>query len=100
MTDASQYALVELHLHLDGSLSAEDVLLMAKEEGVDVPSSTRDIYQLLSCPEDCKDLNRYLKCFQLPLSVMQKPDTIAYSVALALRYIPDIQKKDLARKRW
>lgn len=91
MTDASQYALVELHLHLDGSLSAEDVLLMAKEEGVDVPSSTKDIYQLLSCPEDCKDLNRYLKCFQLPISVMQLPDTIAYSVESLVKRLDAMQ---------
>ena len=28
-TDASRYALVELHLHVDGSLTADDVMLMA-----------------------------------------------------------------------
>lgn len=91
LTDASRYALVELHLHLDGSLSAEDVLHMAKEEGVDVPSSTREIYELLSCPEDCKDLNRYLKCFDLPLSVMQLPSTIAFSVESLVRRLDAMQ---------
>ena len=30
--DASRFALVELHLHVDGSLSADDVMWMAKEE--------------------------------------------------------------------
>lgn len=90
-TDASRYALVELHLHLDGSLSAEDVMLMAKEEGVDVPSTTKEIYDLLSCPEDCKDLNRYLKCFRLPLSVMQMPSTIAYSVESLVKRLDEMQ---------
>lgn len=85
MTDVSRYALVELHLHVDGSLSAEDVMWMAKEEGVDVPSTPSEIYQLLSCPEDCKDLNRYLQCFQLPISVMQIPDTMAFSVESLVR---------------
>ncbi len=91
VTDASRYALVELHLHLDGSLSAEDVLLMAKEEGVTVPSSPSEIYQLLSCPEDCTDLNRYLQCFQLPLSVMQIPDTISYSVESLVRRLDNMR---------
>ena len=90
-TDASLYALVELHLHVDGSLSAEDVMLMAKEEGVDVPSTTKEVYDLLSCPEDCKDLNRYLKCFRLPLTVMQMPSTIAYSVESLVKRLDEMQ---------
>lgn len=39
--DASKYALVDLHLHLDGSLTPEDVLEMAKLGGnvSDLPST-------------------------------------------------------------
>lgn len=91
MKDASRYALVELHLHLDGSLDAEDVLLMAKEEGVPIPSSPSEIYQLISCPEDCKDLNRYLQCFQLPIAVMQTPETIGYSVESLVKRLDAMQ---------
>lgn len=78
--DASRYALVELHLHVDGSLSADDVIWMAKEEGVDVPPSRAELRQLLVCPEHCEDLNRYLHCFALPIAVMQQESTIAHSV--------------------
>ena len=46
--DASRFALVELHLHVDGSLSADDVMWMAKEEGIDVPSSREELRQRCS----------------------------------------------------
>ena len=78
--DASRFALVELHLHVDGSLSADDVMWMAKEEGIDVPSSREELRQMLVCPDHCEDLNRYLHCFALPIAVMQQESTIAHSV--------------------
>ena len=84
-TDASRYALVELHLHVDGSLTADDVILMAKEEGVDMPSSREELGNMLVCPEHCEDLNRYLRCFKLPIAVMQQESTIAYGVESLVR---------------
>jgi len=77
---AKRFALVDLHLHLDGSLSREDVVYMAEIEGVALPQDTIELNRLLTCPEDCEDLNDYLKCFDLPVSVMQSSKTIAYSV--------------------
>lgn len=84
-TDASRYALVELHLHVDGSLTADDVIFMAKEEGVDVPSSREELSNMLICPDHCEDLNRYLHCFALPIAVMQQEITIAYGVESLVR---------------
>ena len=63
--DPSTYALVDLHLHLDGSLSPEDVLEMAKMGGVtgELPSTDSAVLkEALSCPENTKDLTEYLKC--------------------------------------
>jgi adenosine deaminase len=76
---------VELHLHIDGSLTADDVTLMAKEAGVDIPSSRKDLKSMLICPNHCKDLNRYLRCFDLPIALMQQESTIAYSVESLVR---------------
>lgn len=81
--DASKYALVDLHLHLDGSLTPEDVLEMAKLGGnVDKLPSTdlNELRKALVCPENTKDLTEYLKCFDLPIKVMQSHSAIAYSV--------------------
>lgn len=78
--DAKKYALVDLHLHLDGSLSVDDAIYMASVDGVSLPASRSEIEKLLVCPEDCESLNDYLKCFDLPVSIMQSSTTIAYSV--------------------
>ena len=69
--DARKYALVDLHLHLDGSLSIDDAIHMAAIEGVSLPADRSEIEKLLVCPENCKSLNDYLKCFVLPESIMQ-----------------------------
>ena len=67
----SKYALIDLHLHLDGSLTVDDAIYMASVDGVTLPSSRSEIEKLLVCPDDCENLNDYLKCFDLPVSIMQ-----------------------------
>lgn len=84
-TLAKRYALVDLHLHLDGSLSMEDVRYMASIENVDLPANDAELEKKLTCPENCENLNDYLTCFDLPVSVMQSPTTIAYSVSSLVR---------------
>ena len=98
-TDASRYALVELHLHVDGSLTADDVIWMAKEEGVDIPSSREILSDLLICPNHCEDLNSYLHCFDLPIAVMQQENTIAYGVESLVRRL-DAQRLLYAELRF
>lgn len=82
---AERYALVDLHLHLDGSLSMEDVRYMAGIEDVTLPQDSAELARLLTCPVDCEDLNDYLTCFDLPVSVMQSRTTIVYSVSSLVR---------------
>lgn len=41
--DASKYALTDLHLHLDGSLSIDDAIYMASVEGVEIPSDKNEL---------------------------------------------------------
>ncbi len=78
--DAGKYALVDLHLHLDGSLSVEDAIHMAAVEGVPFPAQASEVEKMLVCPENCESLNDYLKCFAHPVRIMQSRETIAYSV--------------------
>ena len=84
-TLAGRYALVDLHLHLDGSLSMEDVRYMAHIEDIDLPENDAELEKKLICPVNCENLNDYLTCFDLPVSVMQSPTTIAYSVSSLVR---------------
>lgn len=69
---AEDYGKIDLHLHLDGSLSAETVLKLARKEHIELPADTAErLRPYLTARADCKDLNEYLRCFDLPLAVLQ-----------------------------
>ena len=68
---------VELHLHLDGSLRPETVWELAKKQGVELPAkSAEEVKYKMEVPEDCKTLEEYLERFDLPLLVLQRADAI------------------------
>lgn len=67
-----KYAIIDLHFHLDGSLSVKSVLEVAKKENIKLPTyKVEELQNLLSVPEDCKSLNEYLERFALPNLVLQ-----------------------------
>ena len=68
---------IDLHLHLDGSLSRESVIELCRMQGIEIPNN---LITLLQCPEDCRDLNDYLRCFEFPLSLLQTEAAITYAV--------------------
>ena len=69
--------MIDLHLHLDGSLSEEDVLYLAKLSDVTLPNNWQEF---MHCPKDATSLVDYLRCFDLPLSIMQVKGSLAYAV--------------------
>ena len=99
--------LTDLHLHLDGSLSPEIVLKLAKMSDVKLPADTKEeLEKYLSVDINCESLNDYLKCFDLPLLVLQTPETLelaAYNLGKRLneqgisyaeiRYAPQLHKQ-------
>ena len=67
-----KYAIADIHLHLDGSLSAKTIIMVAKEEGIKLPSYCAcRLNQYLRIPKNCKSLNEYLTRFDLPNLVLQ-----------------------------
>ncbi len=68
---------IDLHLHLDGSLSRESVTELCLMQDIEIPNN---LNELLHCPKDCRDLNDYLRCFEFPLTLLQTEDAITYAV--------------------
>ncbi len=68
--------MIELHCHLDGSLSKEDIsylCLLNHKEDIDLDRIK------LSADKDVKSLNDYLLCFDFPISVLQTAESITYA---------------------
>ena len=67
--------MIDLHLHLDGSLSLDDFKYLAKRNGVDLGKSfPKNVY----VPDGCKSLEEYLTRFDLPCSLLQDRFSLAY----------------------
>lgn len=78
--------MIDLHLHLDGSLSPEDVLFLAEQAHICLPcSDAAALRPFLEVTPDCRDLGEYLKKFDLPLQVLQTEASLTLSVYLLLK---------------
>lgn len=69
--------MIDLHLHLDGSLSLEDFKYLSQRNGVELSD---DFPENVYVPEDCKSLEEYLTRFDLPCSLLQDEFSVAYAV--------------------
>ena len=65
--------MIDLHLHLDGSLSEQDFINLAKKYDV---SLGNDFPNNIYVPSDCPSLEEYLKRFDLPLLLLQSKDAL------------------------
>lgn len=76
---------IDLHLHLDGAITAEAAMELAKVQGISLPAKTeKALEKLISVPEGCTSLNDFLRCFELPLSLLQTKEGIRRAVRLVL----------------
>ena len=68
---------IDLHLHMDGSLSVETVRALAALAGEKLTDSDREIREKLSVSEGCRDLSEYLEKFVYPLSFLQTAEQLS-----------------------
>lgn len=67
--------MIDLHLHLDGSLAPEEIAELAKRNHVPYdPKKVR-----LSVDASCTSLNDYLECFAFPLTLLQNEESLEYA---------------------
>ena len=67
--------MIDLHLHLDGSLDVKDFLYLSNKEGIALPN---DFPSCIHVSKDCKSLEEYLEKFALPISLMQSRENIRF----------------------
>ena len=67
--------MIDLHLHLDGSLSEQDFLYLAKKDGLDLG---KDFPNNIYVPDDCPSLEVYLERFDLPGKLLQSKENLTH----------------------
>ena len=72
--------MIDLHLHLDGSLTPREVLFLADLSGVSLFTREEDALQKALTFDGKGTLNDYLKKFDLPLSVLQNAEAVEWAV--------------------
>lgn len=79
--------MIDLHLHLDGSLSLDDFRFLAEKNHIDLGDNfPKNVY----VPSDCTSLEEYLERFDLPLSLLQDELSIAYATKSLVNRLYDM----------
>lgn len=81
--------LIDLHLHMDGSISVKSAKQLALLQGIVLPESEEEIKKRLMVNEDCRDLNEYLARFDFPLSLLQSTDALETAAENLLRELKE-----------
>ena len=79
--------MIDLHLHLDGSLAKEDFIYLLNKEGLPIP---KDFPSCIYVPEGCTSLVEYLERFPLPCSLMQTKENLIYVTKSLVRRLYDL----------
>ena len=75
--------MIDLHCHLDGSITVEIAKKLAQLQKIELPAKTdSELLKKLSVPSDCQSLNDFLECFGLPLRLLQTKEGITEAVRL------------------
>ena len=72
--------MIDLHLHLDGSIPIDTARKLAAAQGIPVPETREALKREMSVMHDCKNLNDYLARFQLACSLLHVREAISESI--------------------
>lgn len=73
--------MIDLHLHLDGSLPIKTVIELAEIQNIALPANDEEtLKKYLAVSPTAQSLNDYLKCFDLPLELLQSCAAVEFAV--------------------
>ena len=72
--------MIDFHLHLDGSLRPATAWELLRNKNIINFNNIEEARKALEAPEDCKDLNEYLKRFDYPIMILQREEEIIRAV--------------------
>lgn len=82
--------MIELHIHLEGSVRPQTLLDLALEQGAYLPTyDVKALERYLRVPNSCTDLAEYLKRFDLAFTVLQEKKAIRRAVYELVRDLDD-----------
>ncbi|MFD0676941.1 MULTISPECIES: adenosine deaminase [unclassified Paenibacillus] len=68
---------VDLHLHLDGCVKPETIMILAEEQGISLPVSDKErLLPYLQVAENCSSLTQYLSKFDFTVPFLQTADAL------------------------
>lgn len=76
MINFDNIGLVDLHLHLDGSLSVDSVKELMQIQGIKNCYSDSELLEKLQVSDGCRDLNEYLEKFDFPITLLQTKEAL------------------------
>ncbi|WP_086349625.1 adenosine deaminase [Candidatus Enterococcus clewellii] len=62
---------IELHCHLDGSVSVETLLKISRNQSFSSQEDSEQLRKAVTAPKDCRNLKDYLTCFDVILTYLQ-----------------------------
>lgn len=87
---AEDYAAIDLHLHLDGSMSVASVRELAQMQGIAIPEKDEELLAMLQVDADCRDLNEYLEKFDFTVALLQTKEAVSTAVYNLERELKDL----------
>ncbi len=79
--------MIDIHLHLDGSLSIEDFKYLSELTGIDLG---KDFPNNIYVPMECQSLEEYLERFALPGKLLQSKEAIKYVTKSLVKRLYDL----------
>ncbi len=74
---------IELHAHLDGSITLDIAKDLMKSQNIPLLDD-EELLAKLTLPPTCESLNDFLKCFEMPLTLLQTKEALKRATYLIL----------------